>query len=329
MDREVDISVSPLSLPQRITRRLMLLAPSQPDPTDLARWEVFNTRDYTEGTPEIRHDLQMRSAAFRYEYERQSNFFQHYFPSFDTAAFRDADVLDLGAFTGGRLVQWHETYGIGTSTGIDINPEFAEAGRRFAASRGLHDIRFYTGYGENLPYADNSFDFIFSYDVFEHVQDVEQVMKECLRVLRPGGRLFAVFPQFYQPLEAHLGLVTKMPALHWLFSGKTITRACHAIIEARGESAYWYARTNPQLEAWERLPTLNGITVRRFHRIIRSQPWQVDHWGHRPILTDGRRASKPAFKVLSLIFSIPARLPLLQELFLGRIAVILQKPTSD
>ena len=68
---------------------------------------------------------------------------------------------------------------------------------------------------------DNSFDYIVNFDVLEHVRDVEIVLKECFRVLKPDGKLLAVFPPFFQPLEAHLGMVTKMPALHWLFSGKT------------------------------------------------------------------------------------------------------------
>lgn len=48
-----------------------------------------------------------------------------------------------------------------------------------------------------LPYADNSFDLIVSRYVFEHVDDPEQVSRELLRVVRPGGWICAVTPNSY------------------------------------------------------------------------------------------------------------------------------------
>lgn len=40
--------------------------------------------------------------------------------------------------------------------------------------------------GESIPYPDESFDFIYSFEVFEHVQNPEQVLEEIYRLLRPG-----------------------------------------------------------------------------------------------------------------------------------------------
>jgi len=45
-----------------------------------------------------------------------------------------------------------------------------------------------------LPYPDNSFDLIYSNWVFEHVDDPEQVSRELLRVVKPGGYICAVTP---------------------------------------------------------------------------------------------------------------------------------------
>jgi ubiquinone/menaquinone biosynthesis C-methylase UbiE/MoaA/NifB/PqqE/SkfB family radical SAM enzyme/Flp pilus assembly protein TadD len=45
-----------------------------------------------------------------------------------------------------------------------------------------------------LTFADDSFDLILSFDVFEHVPDVEAAFRECLRVLRPGGRMLFTIP---------------------------------------------------------------------------------------------------------------------------------------
>src|SRR5207237_10793605 len=113
------------------------------------------------------------------------------------------------------------------------------------------------GYAEQMPFADGAFDVIVAFDVFEHVRDVAQVMAECYRTLKPGGVLLTAFPQFLQPAESHLGMVTRAPALQWFFSGRALTAAYHDITKERGEAAQWYARETPELEPWERMRSLN------------------------------------------------------------------------
>ena len=46
--------------------------------------------------------------------------------------------------------------------------------------------------GEGLPFADSSFDAVFSAYVFRNLDSVEQTIEEAARVLRPGGRLGVV-----------------------------------------------------------------------------------------------------------------------------------------
>ncbi|MGZ4064841.1 MAG: methyltransferase domain-containing protein, partial [Bacteroidia bacterium] len=48
-------------------------------------------------------------------------------------------------------------------------------------------IYYTTGSGEQLPYADASFDVLFCCDVLEHVRDLPAVITEISRVLKPGG----------------------------------------------------------------------------------------------------------------------------------------------
>ena len=55
--------------------------------------------------------------------------------------------------------------------------------------------------GLQLPFADNSFDFIMSQAVLEHVPDPPKAVSEMRRVLKPGARLYAEFA-FMQPLHA-------------------------------------------------------------------------------------------------------------------------------
>lgn len=299
--------------------------PVDPRPGDFSTWQVFQQEDYLNATPEEQDAMKVQSAQWRYDYEGDMGFFDTYYPHFDTGQFAGQDVLDLGCFTCGRLVAWAEKYHFNLAAGIDIDPVFEDAGKLFAESKGIKcDLR--TGYAEVLPWDDERFDSVISFDVFEHVRDVEVVMDECFRVVKRGGRLFACFPPFYQPLEAHLGAVTKMPALQWFFSGETITAAFDEIIGERGPKADWYRRPYAGLAEWEKLPTLNGITVRKFRRILGNHPdWKEEFWSRRPILSAGRRSRHPGFRVLRAPFTVPARLPLLEEFTLGRICCILRK----
>ncbi len=284
--------------------------PPAPAPDD--HW-----RNYATSTESERRAIRLASARYRYGYERETCYFDHYFPRFDTAAFVGKRLLDLGCFTGGRLLYWIQRYGL-VGTGLDVEERLAQGGQEFAEEMGI-GATFDVGFAEAMPYADGSFDYIASYDVLEHVRSVQEALSECHRVLRQGGKLFAVFPQFYQPLESHLGQATQMPALHWLFSGPVLTRAHYEICKEVGNPC-----CKPKLESWERLPTLNGITVRRFRELIRRD-WAVSYWGTNPILSDGRRARDPLFRTLRSLFVLPARLPLFEELFLGRICCVLEK----
>ncbi len=91
-------------------------------------------------------------------------------------------ILDLGcgdgqltlriASTGARVV------------GVDASPEMLAKAR----SRG---IDAHEGNAESLPFADHSFDAVFSNAVLHWVRDQDAMMAEVRRVLKPGGRFVA------------------------------------------------------------------------------------------------------------------------------------------
>lgn len=309
----------------KIAKPLMRrFSPPTPRVPTVAGPGIFRHESYTQGTTAEQRKILLESSRYRYDYESRICFFEEFFPWIPREEFRGKSVLDLGCFTGGRIVYWKEYYDLGDAYGIDIKPVFAEAGTLFAEEK-EQDVTFATGFGEQLPYDDNTFDFIASFDVFEHVRSVEQTMSECYRTLKPGGRLLTSFPPFYQPLESHLGSVTKLIGLQCVFSSIVLRRAECELQTEHGPSAYWYGRSVDDLGDWEKLPTLNGITVRKFRRIVRQQNWKLRGRNRRPILSTGRRAKRIVFRILRHAFAIPARLPWLEEAFLDRICVDLEK----
>lgn len=58
-----------------------------------------------------------------------------------------------------------------------------------------------------LPFADNSVDVIYSHHVFEHfdLRTLRNVLRECHRVLKPGGRFRFVTPNLRKVMESYIG----------------------------------------------------------------------------------------------------------------------------
>jgi 2-polyprenyl-6-hydroxyphenyl methylase/3-demethylubiquinone-9 3-methyltransferase len=96
-------------------------------------------------------------------------------------------LLDVGC-GGGLLAEEFARAGFQV-TGIDPAPETIETARTHAGTSGLA-IDYRTGVGEQLPFPDGSFDHVACCDVLEHVDDVDRVVGEIARVLRPSGSFF-------------------------------------------------------------------------------------------------------------------------------------------
>ena len=286
--------------------------------------EVFRHPLFTEGSKAERLQIMLASARAVYEDECQYPW-DHYFGRDLRPFLAGKRVLDLGCFTGGRAVAWFQRYGIAHISGTDTNEVFMDAARAFARSQHTA-ARFSAGRGEDLPYSDESFDAILSFDVFEHVQNPVQVLAECRRVLKPSGYAFIVFPGFYQPVEHHLSMVTNVPFIHYFFTPSALIRAYCAILENRGEAAAWYSREPYELESWERGHTINGLTLRRFRRLVRQAGLTIDEQVRRPLGTVGRRSERSRSVRLTGRFLRPlGSLPVLEEAVLHRGVFILSK----
>jgi SAM-dependent methyltransferase len=57
--------------------------------------------------------------------------------------------------------------------------------------------------GEDMPYADSTFDVLLSHEVIEHVHDDRRCLREMLRVAKSGGRILLFCPNRWHPFETH------------------------------------------------------------------------------------------------------------------------------
>ncbi len=94
------------------------------------------------------------------------------------------EVLDLGC-AGGFMAEALAERGAHVK-GLDPAEQAIAAAKAHAAQQGLA-IDYQVGVGEQMPYPAESFDIVVCVDVLEHVQDLDQVLAEVARVLRPGG----------------------------------------------------------------------------------------------------------------------------------------------
>jgi malonyl-CoA O-methyltransferase len=100
-----------------------------------------------------------------------------------------ATILDLGSGTGHCSQALAQRYPKSRITSLDLAGAMVKKTReRFSKwSRFRHGHQFVCGDAESLPFADQSFDMIFSNLTIQWCDDLEQAFSEMKRVLKPGG----------------------------------------------------------------------------------------------------------------------------------------------
>ena len=108
-----------------------------------------------------------------------------YIPAFaNWGGMRGKEVLEIGVGLGSDAEQY--VLAGAQLTGIDLTPRAIEHSKSRLGIAGLSaDLR--VANAEALPFADASFDHVYSWGVLHHSPDTPRAFSEAMRVLRPGG----------------------------------------------------------------------------------------------------------------------------------------------
>ena len=116
-----------------------------------------------------------------------------------------ATLLDIGSGYGAFVLACRR-FGI-DATGLELAAFEVDIARErllHTEPRADPDAVFRGGDGGRLSFADGAFEIVTLLNVLEHVPDYRQVLAEAARVLRPGGKLFVICPNYAAlRIEAH------------------------------------------------------------------------------------------------------------------------------
>jgi SAM-dependent methyltransferase len=214
----------------------------------------------------------------------QSRLVEHFGP-----AGRASTVLDLGCGSGGSLLALAKNYE--HVVGIDPSLPDLLLAAKLLESNQITNVTLIQAYGQHLPFASQCFDCATAVNVLEHVFDVDRVLGEIHRVLRPGGRFVAdsrnrldlFLPEPHVKLR-WVGLLPRRWASHYVYWRRGVPYEVTYLLSyadlqrglrqsfGRGAritfpkvSAYGSpARVDEWLSRLEHAPILNGLALRIF-----------------------------------------------------------------
>jgi SAM-dependent methyltransferase len=174
------------------------------------------------------------------------------FAAFETH--RGQRVLEVGCGAGTDSLQWVRAGA--RHTGLDLSLQSIRMARRHLGVHGLTG-KFCEGDAERLPFADNSFDVVYSWGVIHHTPNMRATIKEIHRVLRPGGVIRIM-------IYHRLSWVTwRLWVRHGLLAGRP-GRSLHDVLahhmESPGTQAYRRGEARELFNSFNQLEVRPSVT---------------------------------------------------------------------
>ena len=231
-------------------------------------------------------------------------------------------VLDAGCGGGGTVLSLAEESAF--AVGLDLEARFAGSGTRLGREKGIANAAFVQGDGARLPFADATFDLVFSHSVIEHVTTATGYLRECHRVLRPGGVLYLSTAPTLSLAGAHLPRLLLPVPVHILLG----RRRAFALFRGLARRAPWLLQEPKEANTFIALAeqgkekqddVLQQVTVRVLDRWIRDSGFRLVHEDRQ--VTGFFRRFVPGALRRRL-----ERTAWVQDVMIGHIQCVLEKP---
>jgi ubiquinone/menaquinone biosynthesis C-methylase UbiE len=186
--------------------------------------------------------------------------FENAFGKKNIKDFDNKTILDFGCGEGGFAVALANRCKKSQIVGIDL-VEGIDAAIKIKSEKKLDNLDFIIGRSEVIQ--DNTYDYVFSHDSFEHFEDPKYILSEMIRLTKPGGFVLIKFgPTWAGPYGRHIGGTIRKdrPWIHLLVPEKVIMRV-HSV----------YHNNEILHEKYKYLVGgLNKMTVKKAFRIVKS-----------------------------------------------------------
>ncbi len=184
-------------------------------------------------------------------------------------------MLEVGVGMGADYLEWLKAGA--QATGVDLSGASLEQAKRRCKAAGYKpDLRLSDA--EHLPFSDDSFDLVYSYDVMHHSPDTAQCVQEAWRVLKPGGRLRIM-------IYHHPSLTGFMLWLRYGFlRGKSLRQSVYDHLESPGTKSYTQNEARALLQGFEQVELRQAFSPgdlllnepsARFHGVAYRIIWRL------------------------------------------------------
>ena len=150
--------------------------------TKIRNWWENHLPQYAYSSKEIN-----TKAYFDEQEKKRYGIYYRYFPEIlQWDRWKGKSVLEIGCGVGTDLLQFAKHGAI--VTGIDLTQTAIQITKKRFDAYNLKGT-FIQADAENLPFEDNTFDFVYSLGVLHHTPDTERAIREAYRVLKPNGKI--------------------------------------------------------------------------------------------------------------------------------------------